>query len=372
MKIPSAKIAETAWAAVQFHFVVVTPELAADWLKHNRRNRRIKERQLEGYINDMRNGAWLTTHEGIAFDEDENLTDGQHRLEAIVRAKKAVLMLVSTGWPKTQGKKKTMDAVNMGANRSLTDQLHLQHDIEPKQAAMIVKICNAIAASAVGGSRIRRSTTDNILAIFALYKEEMTWLLAQPPVTQDGIKQSMVLACLVMARSVWPNETQDALGRLQTGENLTRENPLLHLRNWLMGTGNKEEASLVRQIVLTHLAAFKDKKSLPQVVVNSNASYIRMARLHKVRFEKICAFYANALPEFLREGEATVKAAANAAYNSEEAIRVGNSFTGSFSATDLRARTDAHVGQWLGLWLERNWIEGCGGNSFMRTKSFGK
>jgi hypothetical protein len=158
VKIPAANISGTPFAGVRFHFVEVTPELAADWLKFNRKNRRIKERQLEGYVNDMRNGAWLTTHEGISFDDQDTLTDGQHRLEGIVRAKRPVLMLVSTGWPTAQGKKKTMDAVNMGVNRSLADQLHLQHDINPKEAGHIVRICNAIAAAACGSSRITRST----------------------------------------------------------------------------------------------------------------------------------------------------------------------------------------------------------------------
>jgi hypothetical protein len=181
-----------------------------------------------------------------------------------------------------------------------------------------------------------------------------------------------VIACLIMARAVWADKTQDALSRLTTGENLTRENPLLHLRNWLMGEGSREDNSLVRQVMFHHLAAFVDGKSLPQVVVNSNQAFIRISKLHKVRFEKICAFYGKQLPAALGDSKESAEPDPNAGPLSAEAIRIGKSFSGSFSSTDLRARTDANVGTWLGIWLNRGWIEGCGGNSFVCTNKFGK
>ena len=99
VKIPAADINDTPFAGVRFAFCDVTPELAAEWLKHNRRNRKVKDTTVEAYAMDMRNGAWQTTHQGVAFDLAGNLIDGQHRLRGIVQARRPVLMVVSHGWP---------------------------------------------------------------------------------------------------------------------------------------------------------------------------------------------------------------------------------------------------------------------------------
>lgn len=370
MKIPFADIRATPFANVRFTFCLVTPELAADWLKANLKNRRLKEKTVDAYAMDVRNGAWLTTHQGIAFDEDGNLIDGQHRLQAIVRAKRAVLILVTTGWPRVSEKRKTMDAVDRGVNRSLADQLHLQHDIAPRDAMNVVRICNGIAAASFGLSRVAKSTTDTILAVFALYKTEITWLLANP-ITQDGLKQSTVAACLVMARSVWADKTADALNRLQTGENLTRENPILQLRNWLMGDGKHEDNVVIGRAVFYHLAAFVDGKSTPFIIINSDVAYIRILKLHKVRVEKICAIYNQSLPEILQTVEDKPKATAIAA-NSPEAVKIGESLPVIFSSTDMMARTDGNSGQWLMVWLKKKWIESAGVNQFRKLEGFGK
>lgn len=370
LKLPAANLKSTPFAGVKFTFVNVTPEMAADLLKQNLHNRKLKETTIEAYAMDMRNDAWMTTHQGVAFDGAGNLIDGQHRLHGIVRAKKPVLLLITTGWPVAGGKRKTMDAVDRGTNRSLSDQLHLQHGIDPKHAKMIVVLCNNIAAACWGNARTRKATTDTILAVFELYKAEIKWFLEQDMLKKHGIKQASVAASLIMARAVWADKTQDALQRLQTGENLTRENPLLPLRNWLMGAGQREPALIVRQVTLHHLAAFVDGKACPQVVVNSNAALIRMLRLHKVRVDKICALYGQTPPEFV--SDEPKKKETNLSPTSPEAIAIGNNITGAFSALELQARTDANVGPWFGVWMSKGWIERCGTTQFVKTAKFGK
>lgn len=371
--MPVANIKDTPFAAVKFHFVQVTPELAADWLKCNLKNRKLKARMLEGYTMDMKNGAWLCTHEGIAFDADGNLTDGQHRLLGVVQSKVSVLLLVSTGWPVAQGKKKTMDVVNMGANRSLADQLHLQHGFAPRDAARVVRACNALAAVVVGVDRIAKSTTDTILAVAAIYKAELDWWISQAPdAKKSGIENATVAACLMMGKAVWSDKTMTALERLITGENLTRENPLLHLRNWLLSGDSRESATVLRQTTLHHLAAFVDGKTQSQIVVNSSTAYLRMMKLHRVRVEKICALYGKPLPDIFEQTEQEKTANAKAGPLSAEALKIGESLSATFSQLDLKARTDSNIGQWLGIWMSKKWIEPSGANQFRKLENFGK
>jgi hypothetical protein len=373
VKFPVANIKDTPFAAVKFHFVNVTPELAVEWLARNVKNRKVKDRMLEGYTMDMKNGAWLTTHEGIAFDAEYNLTDGQHRLRGIVESKATVLLLVSTGWPVAQGKKKTMDVVNMGANRSLADQLHLQHGFAPRDAALVVRACNALAAVVVGVDRIAKSTTDTILAVAAIYKSELDWWISQAPAAKkSGIENATVAACLMMGKAVWSDKTVTAVDRLITGENLMRDNPLLHLRNWLLSGDSRQSATVLRQTTLHHLVAFVDGKTQSQIVVNSTSAYLRMMKLHRVRVEKICSLYGKPLPEIFEQTEQEKTANAKAGPLSPEALKIGESLPTTFSSLDLKARTDANVGTWLGIWMSKKWIEPSGANQFRKSQNFGK
>jgi len=61
----------------------ITPELAAKYLEHNK-NRRLQEGYAVRLANAMKEGEWRLTHQGIAFNCDGSLRDGQHRLRAIV------------------------------------------------------------------------------------------------------------------------------------------------------------------------------------------------------------------------------------------------------------------------------------------------
>lgn len=80
----------------------ITPQWAKQVLEtRNIQNRNISERVVDKYANDMLAGNWCLTHQGIAFDVNGDLLDGQHRLAAIVKANVPVKMLVTSEIPST-------------------------------------------------------------------------------------------------------------------------------------------------------------------------------------------------------------------------------------------------------------------------------
>jgi len=87
-------------AAITSETVSITPGLAAAWLADKAPNRRLRKRVVDRYANDMSQGRWRLTHQGIALDETGALIDGQHRLAAIVRSGVTVQMLVVRGVPR--------------------------------------------------------------------------------------------------------------------------------------------------------------------------------------------------------------------------------------------------------------------------------
>jgi hypothetical protein len=78
----------------------ITPKEAAQWLKgRNGHNRPLSKTYVSYLANEIQSGKWRLTHQGIAFDSDGVLVDGQHRLSAIVEAGKPVQMLITIGLP---------------------------------------------------------------------------------------------------------------------------------------------------------------------------------------------------------------------------------------------------------------------------------
>jgi hypothetical protein len=81
-------------AEVTAEVIEVTPKMAKEWLATHENIRPLSEKRVESLAEDMEKGRWKVTHQGICFDEDGKLIDGQHRLHAVVKANVPVRMLV--------------------------------------------------------------------------------------------------------------------------------------------------------------------------------------------------------------------------------------------------------------------------------------
>ncbi len=76
----------------------VDPDLAKTWLDaHNTHNRPISKVHVATLAADLTAGRWKTTHQGVAFDTNGVLVDGQHRLAAIVEAGIGATLQITRG-----------------------------------------------------------------------------------------------------------------------------------------------------------------------------------------------------------------------------------------------------------------------------------
>lgn len=106
---------------MKIELISVTPELAAQWLATNTdNNRRISKTTVNRYAQDMIKGKWLVTGEAVKFDTGGRLIDGQHRLSAVVAAKKTVQMCVIRDLPE-----ETMLVIDTGKSRTAGDALKI-------------------------------------------------------------------------------------------------------------------------------------------------------------------------------------------------------------------------------------------------------
>ena len=67
-------------------FVPLTVDLAQAILKNQNTNRNVSDAAVARYADDMKNGHWEVTSQGIQLDLDGRNQDGQHRLTARIAA----------------------------------------------------------------------------------------------------------------------------------------------------------------------------------------------------------------------------------------------------------------------------------------------
>jgi len=248
--------------AVQVAFVTVTPTLAAQWLRNNKLNRAMRKPTVEAYAGDMKTGEWMLTHQGIAFNDQDELIDGQHRLQAVVNAGVDVVMLVVTKLPtKPPGKKlSTMDAVDCGASRSLSDRLQLSHGLVDSRIISSTCIMLAIVQCRFSSGK---ATMAQVLAVLEVYGEAIKFAVKHRS-KLPGLRTQFVLGAMALAYATQPKKAERFYELLLTGENLHGRSPVLHLRNWLLEgdaikkMGSKKMRLYAVEVVAHHFKLFCD------------------------------------------------------------------------------------------------------------------
>jgi hypothetical protein len=97
----------------------ITPEVAASWLASaNVNNRKLSVKKVKRIASTITRGLWKVTHQGIAFYDNDELADGQHRLAAIVMAGVPVKVMVTYGLPTD-----VHDGIDKGLPRTLNNNM---------------------------------------------------------------------------------------------------------------------------------------------------------------------------------------------------------------------------------------------------------
>lgn len=122
----------------------ITPAKAKALLANNLDNRKKRESKIQQYSREMAAGRWVLTHQGIAIYEDGTVADGQNRLEASLRSNCSFITEITYGLPREQTQNGSTivirDAMDVGAPRSLGDQMHLGHGVpDANFAASVVR-----------------------------------------------------------------------------------------------------------------------------------------------------------------------------------------------------------------------------------------
>lgn len=257
----------------------ITPTKAKEWLSFVKNNRTISQRAVDRYANAMKAGQWLTTHQGIAFDENGTLLDGQHRLMAVIEANTNVSMQVTRGLPVSYNNGVelfTMDCIDNGKTRSLANQLQITHGIA--QCNNIAGACSAIAKFLGFEGSL---TMPQALAILDIYKGHITYcvltLSSLKPLRR--VAYSGVFGFVRCANKAF---IDGVVQKLVSGEGMSRNDPILTFRNWAINRIPTAACSEAKQILLVETAF----NCLYNAIHNNQSMMVKRGKIGRDYFVK--------------------------------------------------------------------------------------
>jgi len=201
--------------------------------------RALSEHTVASYARAMRAGQWGLTHQGLAIDTDGLLIDGQHRLAAVVRSGTTIKVMVTRGVPANgegiMGGVCAIDMVDRGKVRGVGQQLQMRHGI--LDANYYAAMCRTVLMLSTDALKTKPLPIDvgQCLKVKSIYGAELRDAHSHKA-KLTGLRSAAIGGALTFALKVGnKGRIREMANGVKSGENLSKGNPALTLRNYLLG-----------------------------------------------------------------------------------------------------------------------------------------
>lgn len=214
---------------------IITPKQAAFLLRTFKNFRRLRPIRSRRIAEDIREGNWRVTGQAIVIDENGNLVDGQHRLDACVRAQRPIISVVYRGYTDVL-------TIDIGKPRTVPDFLTFDGEVNTHLLAATVRLLLAdedgsLETALLGGTHAIE-TPRAIAEAIERFGHDLLRSAVQIAKNQR-VAPAATLA--VLAYKVLATKEDHLLRRLElfhlklrTGEDLRIGEPILALRERLL------------------------------------------------------------------------------------------------------------------------------------------
>lgn len=225
-------------------YMEITPELATKWLDDPGRNRKLNDRWIGRLAAIMKRGDWMPNNDAITFDEYGKLTNGQHRLTAVIRADVTVLMLVVHAVP---GRAQLI--MDQGRKRRPHEQVSLKQGWDVSPLHMAVAKAMVMGVGGIGDTQRKEIAVDiqQMDRFYVRHYRPIEWAVQQ--FIGHSIVRGVTVAPVMapIARASYTEDTTK-LGRfaevVATGmADRPGESPAVVLRNFLIAGREKQLSS---------------------------------------------------------------------------------------------------------------------------------
>lgn len=246
--------------------MVISPDLAAKLLKHNRNNRNVRPALVRQYAEDMRQGHFDITHQGIAFYQNGDLADGQHRLMAVVESGVSVVMVVTVGMAPSSH-------IDMGTKRTEVDSIRIANNNMSWATNRAVAMVNILKTTFPGVGIV---TLNDKEAYLMKHQTAVQFALDTYRSSTKSLCSSAIPLAFMIAyqNGVSADVLSRAAGILSTGMMTGQKDPafntMMALRNYLVKYGGRSGSGynkLVLYATAHMLSRYASGQPLTRVVI---------------------------------------------------------------------------------------------------------
>lgn len=262
-----------AEAGMLTKMVLVSPQLAAQWLEMNAGNRPINKAQVVYFKRVIRAGNWRITHQGAAFYDDGFLADGQHRLSAIADGEVSVYMNVTWGLARS-----SVHAIDRGRNRSVQNVFgFIGLEMTSPQVAACRNMWIEYHSARSLDAEMNAALDTKRLAVFAQHVLP-SLEFATPKSMAKGVAHAAVTGAIA---SAWFTQDRDLLERfkhlLHSGVGADEsESAAVRLREFLLTTKLNSGSAARKELFLrtcTALRAFLEGRGVTRLYCRPDAVF---------------------------------------------------------------------------------------------------
>lgn len=225
--------------SIRIGFETITPEMAKQYMLNRRLTRTLKQNKAISYGASMKNNHWCLSHQGVAFDVSDRMTDGATRMTACIAVGVPFVTLVSRGWPCD-----VIDKIDRCTARSMRDALSSRRgEFVPGTFTSVVTNMMLSDGIEAPGTKYASATLfpDSAIEAFAQrYSAGIQFSLDQFKSNEANICTAPVRTAVAKAYYLGETERLEEFCQvLKTGESVsahsTDDNAAIRLRNYLIG-----------------------------------------------------------------------------------------------------------------------------------------
>lgn len=170
--------------------VLVTPDMAKQFLATQENNRHVSSKHVREIALDMMKGSWRRSPQPICFDVNGKLIDGQHRMLALIMANVTLPFFVVRNVPV-----ESADHIDCGRPRNILDRLKIGH----KELYWISQSDTSIANILSYCWRSMMPTQDEKAKWLRQHQESLMWIDATYTAREHGFRKAAIRAAIMEA-----------------------------------------------------------------------------------------------------------------------------------------------------------------------------
>lgn len=249
---------------ITVRFMSIGPDLAEVILADfNKENRPFSDLNIKALTKEIENGKWQFNGESMSFNNKGNLSDGQHRLRAIIATGLTLPFLVVCGINKD-----AFPTINNGRTRTGSDVLGIGGVTSTTHSSSICKFIYGFKNEKYSANRNANRTLSNT-EVLEYYNslpnihESVNFGIQNAKKAQKLLTSTVIGGFHYLLSEVNPEKADDFLQKLCTGVDLSSDSPITLLRNKLIRSKSNSNSDatyrLTNEMLIKNILVCWDK-----------------------------------------------------------------------------------------------------------------